>query len=93
MAKSQNFRSITEIHVNERRVVCTFDRADVRRLVAQAAAEAAGVSLDSPGVDFDVKFEDRVDGTLAYRGGLGAEVTITIDVTAGVPDADPNLPG
>ncbi len=93
MPTSQNFRNLTEVHVNERRVSCTFDRADVRRLVAEAAADAAGVSLDSPGVDFDVKFEDRIDGTLAYRGGTGAEVTITIDVTAGVPDPDPVAAG
>ncbi|HWJ72579.1 MAG TPA: hypothetical protein VNX29_05360 [Kaistia sp.] len=93
MPKSQNCREMSEIRVNERRIVCKFGRDDVRRLVAEAAAEAAGVDLDDFGVDFDVKFEERIEGTLAYRGGSAAEVTITVDLTAGVADPAPNLPG
>jgi hypothetical protein len=72
----------SSVEIHQRKVTCRFDRVDLRLLVAEAAAKAAGVELSGPGVDFDVKFEDVTEGSPSYRVGTKATATITIDMLA-----------
>lgn len=70
---------LTDFTVHERRINLRLHRDEIRRLVAEAAAAAVGVSLDTPGVEFTVTFEDAVGATVF--DAFSARVSITADLT------------
>lgn len=72
----------TETHTRQHRAIIEYK--ELERLVADAVAQKISghrrPSIGRPGVTFDVRFEDAMEGSPQYKVGTKAVVVITEDL-------------